>query len=103
MTSIVEGLVNREYAFGFHTDLNTELAPKGLNEDIVRLISSKKDEPSWLPEWRLAALRHFVTLDEPTWPNLHHPPIDYQDMHYWAAPGPQGPGPASLNEVDPQI
>ena len=103
MSDVIEGLVEREYAFGFHSDLDTDLAPKGLTEDVVRLISSKKQEPDWLLEWRLAALRHFLTLEEPQWPNVQHPPIDFQDMHYWAAPKPKGPGPASLDEVDPEI
>jgi hypothetical protein len=99
---MVEELVEREYAFGFHSDLDTELAPKGLSENVVRLISAKKDEPDWLLEWRLGAFRHFLTLVEPKWPNLQHPPIDYQDMHYWAAPKPK-PQLASLDEVDPEI
>jgi Fe-S cluster assembly protein SufB len=103
MSNVVDQLVAREYAFGFHTDVETELAPKGLTEDVVRLISAKKHEPEWLLEWRLAAYRHFLTLAEPTWPNVHHPPIDYQDMHYWAAPKPKAPAPASLDEVDPEI
>jgi len=102
MSDMVEELVDREYAFGFHTDLDTEMAPKGLSEDVVRLISAKKQEPDWLLEWRLGAFRHFRTLEEPKWPNLQHPPIDYQDMHYWAAPKPK-PQLASLDEVDPEI
>src|SRR5690606_33430185 len=89
MSDMVEELVDREYAFGFHTDLDTEMAPKGLSEDVVRLISAKKQEPDWLLEWRLGAFRHFLTLEEPKWPNLQHPPIDYQDTHYWAAPKPK--------------
>ncbi len=103
MSDVIDGLVEREYAFGFHTDLDTDLAPKGLSEDVIRLISSKKDEPGWLLDWRLGAYRHFVTLTEPTWPNVHHPPIDYQDMHYWAAPKPKGPAPKSLDEIDPEV
>ncbi|MCB0996592.1 MAG: Fe-S cluster assembly protein SufB [Acidimicrobiales bacterium] len=103
MSDVVEQLVNREYAFGFHSDIATELAPKGLNEDVVRLISAKKHEPGWLLEWRLAAFEHFLTLDEPQWQNVSHPPIDYQNMHYWAAPKPKGPALKSLDEVDPEI
>ena len=102
MSDVIEALVEREYAFGFHSDLDTDLAPKGLDEDVVRLISAKKGEPEWLLEWRLAAFCHFLTLEEPTWSNVHHPPIDYQDMHYWAAPKPK-PQLASLDEVDPEI
>jgi Fe-S cluster assembly protein SufB len=103
MSDVIDELVERAYAYGFSSDLDTERAPKGLNEDVIRLISAKKDEPDWLLEWRLTAFRHFLTLDEPTWPNVHHPPIDYQDMHYWAAPKPKGPAPKSLDEVDPEI
>jgi len=103
VNDLIEGLVDREYAFGFHSDLDTELAPKGLNEDVIRLISAKKEEPDWLLDWRLAAFEHFLTIEEPRWPNVTHPPIDYQDMHYWAAPKAKGPAPASLDEVDPEI
>jgi Fe-S cluster assembly protein SufB len=103
MVDVVEELVNREYAFGFRSDFDTDLAPKGLGEDVVRLISAKKREPDWLLDWRLAAFRHWRTLEEPRWQNVHHPPIDYQDMHYWAAPKPNGPAPKSLDEVDPEI
>jgi len=78
MSDAIQALVEREYAFGFHSDLDTDVAPKGLDEDLVRLISAKKYEPEWLLEWRLGAFRHFQTLEEPTWPNVHHPPIDYQ-------------------------
>jgi len=103
MTDVVEDLVAREYSYGFHTDLDTDLAPKGLSEDVIRLISGKRDEPDWLLEWRLGAYRHFLTLKEPTWGKVHYPPIDYQAMHYWAAPKPKGPAPRSLDEVDPEI
>ncbi|MEO5900376.1 MAG: Fe-S cluster assembly protein SufB [Ilumatobacteraceae bacterium] len=103
MSDLIDQLVEREYAYGFHSDLETDLAPKGLTEAVVRLISAKNDEPQWLLDWRLAAFRHFLTLDEPQWPNLHHAPIDYQDMHYWAAPKPPAAALQSLDEVDPEI
>ena len=103
MNEAVREIIDREYAYGFHTDLETEVAPKGLNEDIVRFISARKGEPGWLLEWRLAAYRHFITLNEPTWPRLDIAAIDYQDMHYWAAPKPKEDGPKSLDEVDPEI
>jgi Fe-S cluster assembly protein SufB len=103
MSDAVKSLVEREYAFGFRSDIETEYVPKGLDEEVVRLISGKKHEPEWLLEWRLTALRHFLTLEEPRWPNVKYPRIDYQDMHYWAAPKPRGPAPASLDEVDPEI
>ena len=103
MTDIVRDLVDREYRYGFTTDLDTEIAPKGLNEDVVRLISAKHDEPEWLLEWRLQALRHFLTLEEPTWQNVTHEPIDYQEISYWAAPKQKGPAPESLDDIDPEM
>ncbi|HVX18134.1 MAG TPA: Fe-S cluster assembly protein SufB [Acidimicrobiales bacterium] len=103
MNSGIQELVQREYQHGFVSDFETELAPKGLNEDVIRFISAKKDEPEWLLEWRLKALEHFLTQTEPHWPHVHYDPIDYQDMYYWAAPKPKGPAPKSLDEVDPEI
>ena len=103
MTDVLDSFVEREYAYGFHSDIDTDFSPKGLNADVVRLISSKNNEPEWLLEWRLAALEHFLAMEEPTWQNVHHPPIDFQDMHYWAAPKPKGEGPKSLDEVDQEI
>jgi Fe-S cluster assembly protein SufB len=102
MTDVVAGLVDREYAFGFHTPVDTELAPRGLSEDVIRFISAKNDEPEWLLDWRLGAFRHFLTLQEPAWSNVHYPPIDYQAMHYWAAPKVKA-ALKSLDEVDPDI
>ena len=103
MTDVLDSFVQREYAYGFHSDIDTDFSPKGLNADVVRLISSKNNEPEWLLEWRLAALEHFLAMEEPSWQNVHHPPIDFQDMHYWAAPKPKEDGPKSLDEVDPEI
>ena len=103
MTDVLDSSVEREYADGFHSDIDTDFSPKGLNADVVRLISSKNDEPQWLLEWRLAALEHFLKMEEPSWQNVHHPPIDFQDMHYWAAPKPKADAPKSLDEVDPEI
>jgi Fe-S cluster assembly protein SufB len=103
MTDVVAGLVDREYAFGFHTPVDTELAPRGLSEDVIRFISAKNDEPEWLLDWRLGAFRHFLTLEEPAWSNVHYPPIDYQGMYYWAAPKAKGPALKSLDEVDPEV
>src|SRR2546422_11456268 len=91
-TQILEERVQQEYKWGFVTDIEQEMAPVGLNEDIVRLISSKKDEPEWLLEWRLKAFRKWLTmldLGEPAWPNVHFPPIDYQASIYYAAPKPK--------------
>ena len=75
-----------EYKYGFVTDIDAERAPKGLNEDIVRFISDKKAEPAWLTEWRLEAYRRWQTMESPDWSRVKHPPIDYQDLHYFSAP-----------------
>jgi Fe-S cluster assembly protein SufB len=98
----IEQLASQEYKFGFVTDVEQEIIPKGLDEGVVRLISSKKNEPEWLLEWRLKAFRHWQKMKEPTWANVHYPPIDFQDLHYYAAPKQQA-GPKSLDEVDPEI
>jgi len=79
-------LTSREYKYGFVTDLETDVAPRGLNEDVIRLISSKKNEPQWLLDWRLQAYQHWLTLTEPSWQNAHYDPIDYQDIIYYAGP-----------------
>jgi Fe-S cluster assembly protein SufB len=101
-TRTIEELANREYKFGFITDVEQEIAPKGLNEDVIRMISAKKDEPEWLLEWRLKAYRAWLQMTEPTWHNVHYPPIDYQAISYYAAPK-QKPTLNSLDEVDPEI
>ncbi|MDA8016173.1 MAG: Fe-S cluster assembly protein SufB [Thermoanaerobaculia bacterium] len=101
-TQTVEELAKKEYKYGFVTDVEQEIIPKGLDEDVVRLISAKKDEPAWLLEWRLEAFRKWQEMEEPTWPNVHYPPIDYQDAHYYAAPK-QKKKLDSLDEVDPEI
>src|SRR5215467_14164082 len=75
-----------KYEAGFVTDIESDLAPKGLNEDIVRFISKKKNEPEWMTEWRLQAYRRWIGMKEPTWARVHYPKIDYQDLHYYAAP-----------------
>ena len=87
---------------GLLTDVEQEIAPKGLNEDTIKLISSKKNEPEWMLEWRLEAFRHWQTMDEPKWPNVHHPKIDFQDISYYAAPK-TIERPKSLDEIDPEI
>ena len=98
----LDAALNREYEHGFVTDIESELAPKGLNEDIIRLISSKKGEPAWLLDWRLKAYQRWLKMTEPTWQNVHYPPIDYQDLHYYAAPKKKA-GPKSMDEVDPEL
>lgn len=102
-TNQIEELALREYKYGFETPIEVETVPKGLNEDIIRMISAKKQEPEWLLEWRLKAFRHWQTMTEPKWPNVKYPPIDYQDAYYYAAPKGVGAGPKSLDEVDPEI
>src|SRR6266436_5290972 len=91
-----------QYKYGFETLIESEKAPKGLNEDIVRLISAKKNEPAWLLEWRLKAYRHWLTMREPRWPNVHYPPINYQDVIYYSAPKAKKTL-NSLDEVDPEL
>ncbi|MCT8996918.1 Fe-S cluster assembly protein SufB [Chelativorans intermedius] len=91
-----------QYKYGFETLIESDKAPKGLNEDIIRLISAKKGEPEWMLEWRLNAYRRWLTMDEPTWARVSYPKIDFQDIHYYAAPKSQS-GPKSLDEVDPEL
>jgi Fe-S cluster assembly protein SufB len=90
------------YKWGFETDIAMEFAPKGLNEDIVRFISAKKNEPEWLLEWRLKAYRLWLTMEEPDWAAVNYPKIDYQDAYYYAAPTTKA-APKSLDEVDPEL
>src|SRR5262245_16461047 len=102
MSSSVETLVNREYRYGFVTDIESDVAPKGLNEDVIRLISAKKKEPAFMLEWRLKAYRGWLKMSEPHWPNVVYPPIDYQNISYYAAPKTTKPL-GSLDEVDPKL
>src|SRR3954465_5065552 len=102
MSSGIEALVNREYAYGFVTDVETATVPPGLNEDIIRLISGKKNEPAFMLEWRLKAYRRWLTMKEPHWGNLHYEPIDYQNIIYYSAPKSVKPL-QSLDEVDPEL
>ncbi len=99
----IEDLINRDYDAGFVTDIDAESIPPGLNEDVVRVISAKKQEPSFLLEWRLKAFRHWRTMTEPHWQNVRYAPIDYQDITYYSAPKSAGDGPKSLDEVDPAL
>ena len=103
MTSPVETLVNREYKYGFVTDIEQDTAPVGLSEDTVRFISARKNEPEWLLEWRLKAYHRWLEMThEPTWANIHHEPIDYQAISYFSAPRSQKPL-GSLEDVDPKL
>jgi Fe-S cluster assembly protein SufB len=101
-TSNIEELANQEYKYGFVTDIEADAAPRGLSEDIIRLISSKKGEPEWMLQWRLKAYRHWLTMKEPVWPNVSYPPINYQDIIYYSAPRPKV-RPKDLSEVDPEL
>src|SRR5436305_15343531 len=85
-TNTIEELANKEYKWAFVTEIESDSIPRGLNEDIVRIISTKKNEPPFMLEWRLKAYRHWLTMKEPAWQNVHFPPIDYQNIIYYAAP-----------------
>jgi Fe-S cluster assembly protein SufB len=98
----IEELTNQEYKYGFVTDIEADSLPKGLNEDIIKQLSAKKEEPEFMLEWRLKAYRHWLTMEEPTWPNVNYPPVDYQDIVYYSAPKKQ-PQLESLDEVDPEL
>ena len=102
MSSSIESLVNKEYAYGFVTDVESDTIPRGLTEETVRLISAKKNEPEWLLEWRLKAYRRWLTMTEPHWPNVTYEPIDYQAQTYYSAPKSVKPL-QSLDEVDPEL
>jgi len=97
----VEGLTAQKYKYGFTTDIAMDAFPKGLNEDIVRLISAKKREPEWLLAWRLKAYAMWLKMEEPNWARVGYPKIDYDDLYYYAAPS--GPAPKSLEDVDPSL
>jgi Fe-S cluster assembly protein SufB len=101
--SILEEITSSEYKYGFSSDIETETAPKGLNEDIVRFISAKKNEPTWMLESRLKAYQYWLTLKEPRhWAHIEYPAIDFQDIIYYAAPK-KNPELKSLYEVDPEL
>ncbi len=102
-TETIDQWASQEYKYGFVTDIEADSAPPGLSEDTIRLISAKKGEPEWLLDWRLKAYRHWLTMTEPTWPKLHYPPIDYQQIVYYSAPKQNTDGPKSLDEVDPKL
>jgi Fe-S cluster assembly protein SufB len=102
MSATIETLVNREYQYGFATDIEADTIPRGLSEETVRLISAKKQEPEWLLEWRLKAYRRWLTMTEPHWPNVEYEPIDYQDIIYYSAPKTVNPL-GSLDDVDPKL
>ncbi|TAL70003.1 MAG: Fe-S cluster assembly protein SufB [Bacteroidetes bacterium] len=101
--NIVEQITLSDYKYGFISDIENDTAPKGLSEDTIRFISEKKKEPKFMLDWRLKAYRYWLNMKEPKWANIKYPPIDYQDIYYYAAPKKAGEGPKSLEEVDPEI
>ena len=102
MSAVLQSLVNQPYKHGFVTEIESDIAPKGLNEDIIRLISAKKNEPEWLLTFRLDAYKKWLTMAEPKWQNVHYPPIDFQDISYYSAPKPKKKL-SSMDEVDPEL
>ncbi|MXS82211.1 Fe-S cluster assembly protein SufB [Nitrosomonas oligotropha] len=102
MSAVLQSLVNQPYKHGFVTDIESDIAPKGLNEEIIRLISTKKNEPEWLLSFRLKAYEKWLTMSEPEWQNVHYPKIDFQDISYYSAPKPKKKL-ASMDEVDPEL
>jgi len=99
----LQEFADQKYKYGFVTDIESDFAPKGLSEEIVRFISKKKNEPAWMLELRLAAFRRWRTMTEPNWARVHYPPIDFQDAYYYAAPKVKIDAPTSLDEVDPEL
>jgi len=99
----VQSLAGERYKYGFSSDIDSEKAPKGLNEDIIRFISAKKEEPEWLLEWRLDAFERWLTMSEPEWAMVDYPQIDYQDLYYYSAPKSMDDRPETLDEVDPEL
>ena len=102
-TETIEGFVKSEYKYGFVTDIESDTVPPGLDEDIVRFISAKKNEPEWLTEWRLKAFKRWKEMTEPEWPHVNYPPIDFQAISYFSAPKDNKDGPKSLDDVDPKL
>ena len=101
-SQVLDDWVERDYAQGFVTDIESDTLPPGLDEEVIRTISARKQEPDWLLEWRFKAYRHWLTQSEPNWASVHHPPIDYQAVSYYSAPKSKE-GPKSLDEVDPEL
>src|SRR6478672_9300179 len=100
--STIQKTVSTEYKYGFVTDIEADEAPKGLNEDIIRFISAKKNEPQWMLDWRLKAFQHWLKMEEPHWANVSFPKINYQDIIYYSAPI-QKVKPESLDQIDPEL
>ncbi|GMV40371.1 MAG: Fe-S cluster assembly protein SufB [Myxococcales bacterium] len=102
-TQTIQDIADGAYKYGFVTDIDADVVPPGLNEDVIRLISAKKNEPDFLLQWRLKAYRHWLTMAEPTWAMVNYPPVDFQAISYYAAPKSKKDGPKSLEEVDPKL
>ena len=102
-TDTIESLVKQEYKYGFVTDVESESTPPGLSEETIRFISAKKNEPTWLTEWRIKAFQYWQKMPEPTWQFVKYPKIDFQDISYFSQPKPKGDAPKSLDEVDPKL
>ena len=102
-TDPYDAIVNREYSEGFVTDIESDTLPPGLDEDVIRVISAKKNEPEFLLNWRLEAFRHWQTMTAPHWASVHHAPIDFQALSYYSAPKSDADRPKSLDEVDPEL
>jgi len=102
MNEVIEQKISTDYKYGFVTDIEADNAPKGLNEDIIRFISAKKNEPEWMLEYRLTAFRHWLTMDEPEWAHVYYEKPDFQDIIYYSAPKPKAVL-NSLDEVDPEL
>ncbi|SDS32781.1 Iron-regulated ABC transporter membrane component SufB [Halopseudomonas litoralis] len=103
MTQEVENLIKTDYAAGFHTDIESDTLPPGLDENVIRFISARKEEPEWMLEWRLKAYRAWLEMDEPTWAHVHYPEIDFQNVSFYSAPKSMADRPKSLAEVDPEL
>ncbi len=102
-TKQLDELISREYVHGFVTTLETDTVPRGLSEEVIRMISARKNEPDFMLDWRLKAYRHWLTMTEPHWANIHHPVIDYQNISYYSAPKSEKDGPRSLADLDPEL
>ncbi|MDH3468682.1 MAG: Fe-S cluster assembly protein SufB, partial [Gammaproteobacteria bacterium] len=99
----ISELVKREYKEGFVTDIDTDTIPPGLDEGVIHVLSSRKNEPEFMLEWRLNAYRHWLDMQEPDWAHVHYPPVDFQAISYYSAPKAKTDGPQSLDDVDPKL
>ena len=102
MSKQLDAITNQPYQYGFRTNIDSDVAPKGLSEDVIRMISAKKEEPDFILEFRLKAYRHWLTMKDPKWSNVNYPPINYQDITYYAAPKVKEKL-GSMDDVDPEL